>query len=218
MHRRLRTVTLAATALAATLVLTGCDDGSATGSRTPAPAEPSASFAPSAPSAPSSGSTGGIVGGSTNGGSGGGLAAAAKCRTADLGFQLDGQEPKEVSGQGHVTVTLTHKGTAPCSLNGFPGVALKSSSGLTWSLPRQTSVKPRALTLDPGGDAYFRITYLSYQSEGNSRGSEFRTTTFTLTPPGETRGKELKWPHGTTLLHQEAATHPGTFVGPVTDR
>lgn len=224
---RLRTVPLAAAVLAAGLGLTACNDnsgaGAGSGSGTPEPARSSASSGPSAPS--TSGSTGGTgdTGGSgaTTGGAtgGGGIAAAAKCKTAELGFAVDpGGEPQGADGQGHVTVTLTNKGTAPCALNGYPGVDLMSSPGDTWSLTRQTSQKPRALTLSPGGDAFFKITYLPYTAEGNTKANEFKAATMTITPPGGTESKDLPWPHKKPVLLQDAATHPGTFVGPVTDR
>jgi predicted small secreted protein len=231
---RLRTVPLAAAVLAAGFGLTACNDNSGTGagadSGTPEPARSSASSGTagsSGSSAPSTsggtGDTGGSgksTGGTTGGGNtGGGIAAAAKCRTSELGFAVDpGGEPQGAGGQGHVTVTLTNKGTAPCALNGYPGVDLMSSPGDTWSLTRQTAQKPRALTLSPGGDAFFKVTYLPYTAEGNTKSNEFKTATMTITPPGETESKDLPWPHKKPVLRQDGATHPGTYVGPVTDR
>jgi predicted small secreted protein len=217
---RLRTASLAATVLAAALTLTACNDTSDKGTgpvTTDAPTQSSESPAPGG-SSQGTGETGGSGKdkGSTTGG--GGIAAAAKCKTSALGFQVDpGGEAADASAQGKVTITLTNKGTAPCSLKGYPGIDLMSAPGDTWSLTRQTSAKPKALTLDPGGDVYFTITYLPYSAEGNTKDAEFKAATITLTPPGETESKDLPWPHKTPLLKQDAATHPGTFVGPVTD-
>ncbi|MFJ2739277.1 DUF4232 domain-containing protein [Streptomyces sp. NPDC087440] len=222
---RLRTASLATAVLAAGLALTACNDNGGTGAASPSESSAgSASDNASSSAAPSTGGTGSQGTGGTDkpattggaGTGGGGIAAAAKCKTSALGFQVDpGGEPADATAQGHVTITLTNKGTAPCSLNGYPGVDLMSAPGDTWSLTRQLSVKPKALTLDPGGDAYFTITYLPYSAEGNTADAEFKTATITLTPPGETQSKDLPWPHRTPLLKQDAATHPGTFVGPV---
>ncbi|MCX5200446.1 DUF4232 domain-containing protein [Streptomyces sp. NBC_00237] len=233
-----RTAPLAAAVLAAGLALTACNDNSGTGAGSgastgaPAPDRSSGTSATGGSSEGTGKTTGGTGGdtGKTTGGDtgkatggtgsttgGGGIAAAAKCRTSALGFQVDPGGEATAQAQGKVTITLTNKGTAPCSLKGYPGVDLMSSPGDTWSLTRQTSVKPKALTLDPGGDAYFTITYLPYSAEGNSKDAEFKAATITLTPPGETESKDLPWPHRTPLLKQDAATHPGTYVGPVTD-
>ncbi|MEU8891438.1 DUF4232 domain-containing protein [Streptomyces sp. NPDC048442] len=224
---RLRSLPLAAAILVAGLGLTACNDDSGTGAGaatptaaassgstgsadsggsggSPSPEAPGSPKAPGSPDAP----------GATTGG--GGIAAAAKCKTAALGFAVDpGGEPQGADGTGNVTVTLTNKGTAPCALNGYPGIDLMSSPGNTWSLARQTSKKPKALTLSPGGDAYFKITYLPYTAEGNTKANEFKAATITVTPPGETKSKDLPWPHKKPLLLQDAATHPGTYVGPV---
>ncbi|CAM5603094.1 hypothetical protein GCM10010329_50770 [Streptomyces spiroverticillatus] len=233
---RLRTASLAAAALAAGLTLTACNDNGGTGTGSAgagsSSAQPSEASASGGSDSQGTGSTGGDkadTGGSgtgkgdgkgtANGGSGnggGGIAKSAACKTSALGFQVDpGGEPADANTQGHVTVTLTNKGTAPCTLNGYPGVDLASGSGDTWSLTRQTSVKAKSLTLDPGGDAYFKVTYLPYTAEGNTPDAEFKTVTLIMTPPGETSSVSLRWPHKTPVLKQDAATHPGTFVGPV---
>ncbi|MEV0783246.1 DUF4232 domain-containing protein [Streptomyces sp. NPDC050423] len=225
---RLRTISLAAAVLVAGLGLTACNDDSGTGAGADPSSPAAAQQSSGVPESPASGDTSGTGGekgtggdkstaggtGSSSGGSGGN--AAAKCRTADLGFAVDpGGEAQSAGSEGHVTVTLTNKGTAPCTLNGYPGVDLMSFSGNTWSMARQASDKPKAYTVDPGGDTYFTVTYLSYSAEGNSKENEFKTATMSITPPGETESKDLTWPHKAPVLLQDGATHPGTYVSPV---
>ncbi|MEV8589234.1 DUF4232 domain-containing protein [Streptomyces sp. NPDC051180] len=232
-RRRLRTSALSAAALVCGLVLTGCSggttSGSASGGSTPATTSapaPSASDAAGGPSSDGSSSTGGTAtgGSSGTGGTGGSdgtasggtatgsgaPAAAGPCRTAGLGFAIaPGSGAQAVGEQGAVVVELTNKSDAPCTLKGFPGVDLVGDT--TWSLPRQTSQTPRPVTLKPGTTTTFTVTYQSYE-EGS--GVELTPKRLVVTPPGETRSTTLTWDFSSVLL-QDGATHPGTYVGPV---
>ncbi|KQX51000.1 hypothetical protein ASE09_13455 [Streptomyces sp. Root66D1] len=220
------------------LALTGCSGASSGGSASGGSAAPGASSAPAPSASSSAATTGGTSGGSTSGGSTGGTTsggasggssggtespgagtgsgsgasgAAKRCTTAGLGFAVaPGSGAQAVGEQGGVVIALTNKSGATCVLNGYPGVDLVGD--LTWSLTRQTSQKPRQVTLAPGAATSFTITYLSYDPESNS--TEFKPKKIVITPPGETHSTTLTWDYSSVLL-QDAATRPGTYVGPV---
>jgi hypothetical protein len=215
----------AATALAATsalaLTLTACGNGSgndASGDQSSAPASsPSATATDGAP-AENAGATkdagsstgGGSTGTSTGGGSGGGT-GAGRCHTAGLGFSFGSGDGKVSSSddQQQLAVVLKNKTSAACTIQGFPGVDLKSSGG-SWSLTR-SGATPKKVTLAAGGSTTFTITFLPW-NQGS--GTEFKATSVVVTPPNETTSTTLAWPGGSVLL-QDGATHPGTYTGPV---
>ncbi|MFE0648289.1 DUF4232 domain-containing protein [Streptomyces sp. NPDC059534] len=241
-RRRLRTSALSAAALVCGLVLTGCSGGTTSGSASggstpgatsaPAPSSSDGAGGPSSDGSSASGgssSSGGTAsggtassggsspsassGGSASGGTAtesGAPAAARPCRTAGLGFAIaPGSGAQAVGEQGAVVVRLTNKSGAPCTLKGYPGVDLVGDT--TWSLPRQTSQTPRPVTLKPGATTTFTLTYQSYE-EGS--GVELTPKRIVVTPPGETHSTTLTWDFSSVLL-QDGATHPGTYVGPV---
>ncbi|GHJ39788.1 hypothetical protein Sm713_53970 [Streptomyces sp. TS71-3] len=105
---------------------------------------------------------------------------------------------------------MTNNGSGACTMNGYPGVDLVGG-GKTWSLSRQTSVSPHAVTVKPGGSTSFTITYLPF-TEGS--GQKLDVKTVVVTPPNETTSAKVAWDFQPVLL-QDGATHPGTFVGPV---
>ncbi|KPI30513.1 Protein of unknown function DUF4232 [Actinobacteria bacterium OK074] len=213
----------AATAFAATsalaLTLTACGGGSdndASGDQSSAPASSSsAATADGAPAAnagatkDTSTTTGGTsAGGTTTGGTSTGT---SRCHTSGLGFSYgpgDGQVSSSDDQQA-LPVVLKNKTSATCTIQGFPGVDLKSSSG-TWSLTR-SSATPKTVTLAAGSSATFTITYLPWNK---GSGTEFKATSVVITPPNETTSATLAWPGGSVEL-QDGATHPGTYTGPV---
>ncbi|MER6433364.1 DUF4232 domain-containing protein [Streptomyces sp900105245] len=214
---------IAALALAGSCLLVGCGNGtngsSGDGSASTASAG-GGSATKSAESDSSSSDAGGSSAakgsGSSSGGAGsgevlppdsnGGGKGGHGCRTRDLTFEMGGV----IAGdQQSFPVVLTNKGTTACTMRGFPGVDLRSASG-SWSLARSGST-PRTVTLAPGKTAEFTVTYAPWE-EGD--GEEFKAHSLVVTPPGETTSKTLAWP-GDSVLRQDAATSPGTYVGPV---
>ncbi|MFF7602361.1 DUF4232 domain-containing protein [Streptomyces mirabilis] len=213
----------AATALAATsalaLTLTACGNGSgndASGDQSSAPASsPSATATGGAPAenadaTKDAGSSTGGGTGTTTGGSGGG-AGASRCHTAGLSFSFGAGDGKVSSSddQQQLAVVLKNKTSAACTIQGFPGVDLKSS-GDSWSLTR-SGATPKKVTLAAGSSTTFTITFLPW-NQGS--GTEFKATSVVVTPPNETTPTTLAWPGGSVLL-QDGATHPGTYTGPV---
>ncbi|MFE2426225.1 DUF4232 domain-containing protein [Streptomyces sp. NPDC059373] len=206
----------AAAALTATsalaLTLTACggnDSGSSASDQSSAPAStPTASAAGSAPADNAAATT--DPGSSTGTGTGTGT-SSTRCHTAGLTFSFGPGDGTVSSSddQQKLAVVLKNKGSATCTLQGFPGVDLKSADG-SWSLVR-SSVTPKKATLAPGNSATFIISYLPW-TKGS--GTEFKATSVVVTPPNETTSATLTWPGGSVLL-QDGATHPGTYTGPI---
>jgi uncharacterized protein DUF4232 len=115
------------------------------------------------------------------------------------------------AGQRHTTVVWTNTSASDCVMEGFGGVDLQGPDdpmGPTYSLPR-TSATPESFPLAPGHAAHTTITWLPPQD-----GPGWTPTAMVVTPPNETRSARLDWPGG-AVLRQDGATHPGTFIGPV---
>lgn len=206
----------AAAALTATsalaLTLTACggnDSGSSASDQSAAPVStPTASAAGSAPADNAAATT--DPGSTTGTGTGTGT-SSTRCHTAGLTFSFGPGDGTVSSSddQQKLAVVLKNKGSATCTLQGFPGVDLKSAGG-SWSLVR-SSVTPKKATLAPGNSATFVISFLPW-TKGS--GTEFKATSVIVTPPNETTSATLTWPGGSVLL-QDGATHPGTYVGPI---
>lgn len=237
--RRLQTLSLAVATLSAGVVLTACSGGSGTDSASSASNRGSGSGTSSvstssggtdgtpsaAPTADgvsdNSASAGGSSGSSgTSGGSGssqvsaagsGASATSRRCHTADLAFAVaPGSGAQSVGSAGAVIIKMTNHGAGTCTMKGYPGVDLVGG-GRTWSLSRQTSVTPHAVTVAPGHSTGFTITYLPFTA---GSGQELDVKTVVITPPNETTSAKVAWDFQPVLL-QDGATHPGTYVGPV---
>ncbi|MEU1183140.1 DUF4232 domain-containing protein [Streptomyces sp. NPDC005820] len=135
---------------------------------------------------------------------------APACDTSALRIAFDGKAHYSAPGeQIPVIVHLTNTSGTACSLQGFPDVDLNAGSD-TWSLLHNND-DHIPVTLTPGTSAHFAITYISWQ-EG--MGTEFDATSATITLPGATTSVTLPWP-GSSIVGQNGATHPGTYVGPI---
>ncbi|WP_055555397.1 DUF4232 domain-containing protein [Streptomyces sp. NBRC 110028] len=199
--RHTRTVAVASLVAAAALSLTACQ-GDGTGARASSPSA----------TANGTGGSGGDIGGKASG-SGGSTAvrACAGDRLKAAWSNFEGGPDMEYDEQQTARVVLRNTGPADCVMAGFPGVQLRAATGETWDL-RRTDDKPRTVRLDAGGRATFDITFLASTRDDDRK---FKPAQVLVTPPNERRSIPLDWPYGGELLDQAAATHPGTFVGPV---
>jgi hypothetical protein len=205
---------------AAGFMVAGCSQA---GSSSPAsgPVSPSASAA-SAASAPPAASVA-VTGTAGTSGAGAlppsspaayspGQAAggAGKCQPGDLSLALGA---KTGTTQVVLAVDLTNKGTAPCTMHGYPGVDLVGSTSsqhsYRWSLARQP-VAYSAVTLQPGQVAHFNLTYLP---AALGSGGNISVAKIVITPPNDLTQAELAFAESIVL--QDGATHPGTYIGPV---
>ncbi|MEP7023383.1 MAG: DUF4232 domain-containing protein [Actinomycetota bacterium] len=204
---RIRTSTAAAICvLAAGLAAGGC----ASGSSSSTPVSPSATQ-------PTKASPGPQAGGSppTAISSPGPQAAGngGSCHAQNLGFALGAKTPPSGSGQTTLTVDLTNHGSSACTMTGFPGVDLvglaNGQQNYTWSLVRQSASYSK-VTLQPGGIAHFGLVYLPAAS-GDS--TDISVVKMVITPPGDFTQAEVTWDQ--SMLLQDGATHPGTYISPV---
>lgn len=137
-------------------------------------------------------------------------AAEGRCTLAALTATL-GPTSGE-AGQRHTIVVWTNSSAQECTMTGFGGVDLLGppdpTFGPTYSLPRSAAT-PSTFVLAPGAAAHTTITWLPPQD-----GPGWTPSQMLVTPPDETHSATLPWPGG-AVLRQDAATHPGTFVDPV---
>ena len=136
---------------------------------------------------------------------------ASTCQTAKLGYALGAV--RGTPDQRIQEVALINQTWSTCTLAGFPGVELVGTvhgkRDYGWNL-RWESAKPQRVTLKPGKAAHFDITYLPAQ---RGDGTDIGVTKILITPPDDYHHAGLWW-HQSVLL-QDGATYPGTYVGPV---
>ncbi|MEU6558853.1 DUF4232 domain-containing protein [Nocardia nova] len=115
-------------------------------------------------------------------------------------------------GQNKLRIVLTNTSAQSCLVQGYPGVDLTGPDdpafGPTYSLPRQeTGFAP--VEVAPGAAVASELTYLSGGPQG------WTPTTIVVTPPDTTTQLQVPWPQAGSVSRQDAATHPGTFIGPL---
>jgi hypothetical protein len=122
--------------------------------------------------------------------------------------------------QQHVNVVLVDDDTTlrqQCRILGFPDVELIGSpertSGAIYYLPR-TDQASTAVTLRPGQSAHVVVTWLPWGPGNSGRWTPGYLRIVLRTSRGESVPIALPWRFG-TVLRQDGATHPGTYVGPV---
>ena len=134
----------------------------------------------------------------------------ATCQATGLSYALGAVTG--TSAQRTQVVDLTNKGSAACTLQGFPGVDLNGSANgqqnFTWSLERQ-SAGYAAVTLQPGATGHFSLIYLP----GASASGDMSVEKLIITPPNDYTQAEVTW--NQSVLLQDGATRPGTYITPV---
>ncbi|MFE5843626.1 DUF4232 domain-containing protein [Streptomyces niveus] len=199
---RVRKLTFAALAVAATLSLTACNDEELTGQGDPSAASTvSPSGGSGSDSSDSSDSSNGSDGsekaggqqdtgsGSESGSDGGG---AEKCRTDDLNISAtDGT----ISGdtEGTVVVEFKNLGGKDCVLAAYAGVDLKTSAGSLSA--ERTGQEADTVVLKDGESTFFGVGY----PMNDSGGSGVSVSALLVTPPNETKSFSVEWPSSNTL-------------------
>ncbi|SEP51086.1 DUF4232 domain-containing protein [Amycolatopsis saalfeldensis] len=140
-----------------------------------------------------------------------------RCTTADLSASLGSpKQHEDAVGQFDVPLKYTNTSSHSCALHGVPGVDLvgpDDPNGTTYHLPRIDNGVPMNV-VEPGQSATATVTVLT-QTPGSvgSLGSTGWTPSRLVTiPPGQTQALTVAWPSSLTVLRQDSATHPGTFV------
>jgi hypothetical protein len=135
--------------------------------------------------------------------------ATGKCSEVEV--SLGEAKPAE-SGTGmRLPLTMTNTGGEACLLRGYPGARLQGQDSQSWDLVRSgdETKDVKDVQLAPGGTTTAYLTYLP--EKGDNR---WDVVTLVVTPPNTDDSQEFRWPGG-SVLRQDAATHPGTYVGPV---
>jgi len=173
---RVKNLSLLAVAVAAGLSLTACngDDSSAQGS-----GDSSASAGQKSDTGTGAPDGSGEIGASGGTDAGGG-ASSDSCKTSQLGFSSS-----HGMAEGSLLVNLKNTGSATCTLQGFPGVDLKSKDGSVSA--ERSDLTPEKVSVKPGEETRFTLTYPPNTSGGT--GASF--TSLSVTPPGETHSHSL---------------------------
>ncbi|MEV5726767.1 MULTISPECIES: DUF4232 domain-containing protein [Streptomyces] len=180
----MRVTPLTVTALAAVLLLSGCD---------------------------------GDGGGSGDAGTGSGrkTTAAGPCALRALGVEVGPVDAAPAAGDlGNVTVTLTNRGDAACTLQGFPDVTL--AAGSTTAAVNPGEATAYRVSVPREGTVTFTIGY-TRGAAGAERSLAVETVRFGL--PGASETHEFPWSYGDVALRgggvPEASVSP--FLQPAGD-
>jgi hypothetical protein len=140
-------------------------------------------------------------------------AATPWCATDSMSLSASAPPEPDPASQSHLALVLTNNSPQTCTLQGYPDVDLLGPDdpmfGPTYHLPRQAA-DPRPLTLAPGDSATSILTFLPGPPTG------WVPSTIFVTPPRTSTQLQTPWiPFGASVLRQDAATHPGTYIGPL---
>ncbi|OYN77962.1 hypothetical protein CG716_17040 [Mycolicibacterium sphagni] len=139
-------------------------------------------------------------------------AAEPACAPDSLSLSTSSPGSPGDGTQIHFDVIFTNTSAQTCSLQGYPGVNLIGPDDPTWGpdyqLPQQAG-DPQPVTLAPGAAATSRLTFLP-----NPNGWVPQTIAVTL--PNNPGLIQIPWiPGGIPVARQDAASHPGTYIGPL---
>ena len=188
-------------AIGAAVVSSGCSNSQHDAAPTPSSAPAQANTASAAATAPVEATA----------------AASGPCVSSHVRAALG--KASTVTGDQHTQpVTLTNTSSAPCTLAGFPEVALvgtaQNADGTTGTSPnyrwplQHTNAGATAITLAPNGTANVEVTYLA-DAGGDP---VLNVSAIELTLPGDATHIQVTW--SAAVMLQDAATHSGTYSGP----
>lgn len=188
--------------LLASAVLVGTTACSGTGTPVGAPATASAGPASASPASPVA------TGGSTS------AAGSAECKLASL--SVTAGKPGAAGGHSRVVLAFINTGTAPCTMQGYPGVAIldagsaqvaqarRTAQGYMGGLPAGQS--PPLVSLRPGDSASAIIEALSANPDGTACKP---WSGLLVTAPDDTRSTQLVWAAGGCADPQVHPVVPG---------
>ncbi|GAA2694075.1 MULTISPECIES: DUF4232 domain-containing protein [Actinosynnema] len=202
-------------ALAAFGALSACSPGQTTGAASSAPATGSSATPAADSSAAPQGGEGGarVTGGADALRSNGAKPASGEelCATAETGLGIDFPHQGGSPDQKTLQLLFRNDSATRCTLQGFPGVQFQKRNGETWDVVRSDDpIKP--ISLAPGESTNAQLVFLGADSaEGTSH---WAPDSILVTPPNTTDTRSFPWGFG-TLVRQDGATRPGTYVGGV---
>ncbi len=138
--------------------------------------------------------------------------ASASCGPEALSLSTSAPGSPGDATQIHFDLIFTNVSAQPCELNGYPDVDLVGPDDPQWGpdyqLPQQAG-DPQPVLLAPGAAAASRLTFLADPSG-------WVPDTIAVTLPDAPGRIETPWiAGGVPLSRQDAASHPGTYIGPL---
>ncbi|MEU5309357.1 DUF4232 domain-containing protein [Streptomyces sp. NPDC021562] len=143
-----------------------------------------------------------------SGGSGSNSKNGSACEIGKVSVQVGPASVAPAAGDtGEVPVSLTNQ-SAPCTLDGFPGVTLKAG-GTSATVPAQSGAKTDKLKLAKGDSATFSISYVRGK-DGDS--ASLAATSVTVSLPGSDATQSFPWKYGAVAGKGGAAEKPNATV------
>ena len=138
--------------------------------------------------------------------------ASASCGPDALSLGTSAPGSPGDATQIHFDLVFTNVSAQPCELIGYPGVDLVGPDDPMWGpdyqLPQQAG-EPQPIVLAPGAAAVSRLTFLA-----DPHG--WVPDTILVTLPDAPGRIETSWiAGGVPVARQDAASHPGTYIGPL---
>ncbi|MFE6282391.1 DUF4232 domain-containing protein [Streptomyces sp. NPDC057877] len=135
----------------------------------------------------------GCSGDGDDGGAGETKGTGTACSVDGIDIEVGPANAAPVAGDtGNVPVTLTNHGDADCTLEGFPGVALRAGDSSA-TVPEEEAAQPQKLTLAKDTAATFTITYVRGEAGG---AGTLDAKKLAISLPGGSDEREFPWSYG----------------------
>jgi len=122
--------------------------------------------------------------------------AASRCTVSHLTLRLG--RAGHAAGSTYQPIVFTNKGTAACTLSGYPGVsyvAPSSGAQVGAAATRDQGVSPRTVTLAPGGHAASLLQLVDYINYPASSCSAKPVSGLRVYPPGSRSAAYIAFGH-----------------------
>ncbi|WP_046730919.1 DUF4232 domain-containing protein [Streptomyces humi] len=127
-----------------------------------------------------------------NDGSGTNSKNGSACEIGTVSVQVGSASVAPATGDtGEVPVSITNQ-SAPCTLEGFPGVTLKAG-GTSVTVAAQSGAKTGKLKLAKGDSATFSVSYVRGK-DGDK--ASLAATSMTVSLPGSDATQSFPWKYG----------------------
>ncbi len=122
-------------------------------------------------------------------------AFTAGCSSQDL--RVGAGTSQGAAGSTYQVITFTNIGSAPCTLQGYPGVALTSAippgAQVGAAADRQTGEAPAVVTLQPQGVASATLRIVDATNFPSSKCEAQKTASIQVYPPNQTAALHLSY-------------------------
>ncbi|HWO62284.1 MAG TPA: DUF4232 domain-containing protein [Umezawaea sp.] len=132
------------------------------------------------------------------------------CATAEV--ELGDEFPAlGTEGQVMVPILLTNDSSVRCTIQGFPGVQFQKDNGESMDLVR-SDVPIKPVSLEPRQQTDATLVFMGASTpEGTA---PWAPDSVLITPPNTADTQRVPWTFG-SIVRQDGATHPGSFVNSV---